>query len=77
MYGNSYKLARYPFVYHFNFTDPVDVGGFLPELVTVVTQSGDLMGFITGFDVDGFCSSLPPNSKLMTKYADEQILPGL
>ena len=57
------------------FKDPVEVGGLVPFLITGTSQSGDILGFITGMPVDGVCS-IPKNTQLLSKYSVEQISPG-
>ena len=47
----------------------------MPLLVTGISQSGDLLGFLTGVMMEGICS-LRKNIKLLDKYGVEQISPG-
>ena len=56
--------------------DPIEVGGLMPILVTGTSQTGELMGFITGIKFDGFCSPIK-NTKLLSKYGVEQIASGI
>ena len=66
---NSYKLGSKISTY---VVDPYDVGGHLPVLVTGISQSGDLLGYISGIDIDGICSG-QYNKALLLKHDVEQI----
>ena len=56
--------------------DPYEVGGHLPVLVTGISQSGDLLGYISGMDIDGICSG-QYNKALLLKHDLEQISNGM
>ena len=62
----------------FIIIDPLEVGGFMAVLVAGITQSGDLMGYVDGYAVDGICHQGKPveNKKLLDKSDEEQISPG-